>query len=75
MGLIEVIVGGGKLFCIGALGPTSVEHELIGPCTMAGNCFGAPFVMAALAEDWIIAGAFAHPTFLDEEHFKKVKSR
>ena len=40
-----------------------------------GYCFGAPYVMDLLAEDWLIAGAFAHPTFLDEDHFKKVQSQ
>ncbi|KAI0370125.1 alpha/beta-hydrolase [Pilatotrama ljubarskyi] len=32
-------------------------------------CFGAPFVMDLLATDWVTAGAFAHPAFLDEGHF------
>ena len=29
--------------------------------------------MEALAEDWITAGAFAHPSFLNEEHFRNIK--
>ncbi|KAI0352212.1 hypothetical protein OH77DRAFT_1409674 [Trametes cingulata] len=39
-----------------------------------GYCFGAPFVMDLLAEDWVTAGAFAHPAFLDEGHFMRIKS-
>ncbi|KAH9923149.1 alpha/beta-hydrolase [Epithele typhae] len=39
----------------------------------AGNCFGAPFVMNVLAQDWAIAGAFAHPTYLTEDDFKRVR--
>ncbi|KAH9923136.1 alpha/beta-hydrolase [Epithele typhae] len=38
-----------------------------------GNCFGAPFVMNVLAQDWVTAGAFAHPTYLTEDHFRRVK--
>jgi len=34
-----------------------------------GYCFGAPFVMDCLATDWISAGAFGHPAFLNEDHF------
>lgn len=44
-----------------------------GDCDGAGNCFGAPYVMEALAEDWMTAGAFAHPSFLNEEHFRNIK--
>ena len=29
--------------------------------------------MAALAGEWMTAGSFAHPSFLDEEHFKNLK--
>ncbi|KAI0674005.1 alpha/beta-hydrolase [Trametes maxima] len=36
-------------------------------------CFGAPFVMDLLAADWVAAGAFAHPAFLDEGHFRRIK--
>ncbi|KZT09939.1 alpha/beta-hydrolase [Laetiporus sulphureus 93-53] len=39
----------------------------------AGNCFGAPFVMDCLANDWIAAGAFAHPASLEESHFYNLK--
>ncbi|KAL1950924.1 hypothetical protein VTO73DRAFT_73 [Trametes versicolor] len=38
-----------------------------------GYCFGAPYVMDHLKEDWITAGAFGHPAFLTEEHFKGIK--
>ncbi|RDX44281.1 alpha/beta-hydrolase [Lentinus brumalis] len=38
-----------------------------------GYCFGAPFVMDLLATDWVTAGAFAHPAFLDEDHFHNIK--
>ncbi|PCH34364.1 alpha/beta-hydrolase [Wolfiporia cocos MD-104 SS10] len=38
-----------------------------------GYCFGASFVMDCLATDWIIAGAFAHPAFLKDDHFKSLK--
>ncbi|KAI0931034.1 hypothetical protein AcW1_001467 [Taiwanofungus camphoratus] len=38
-----------------------------------GYCFGAPSVMNCLATDWIAAGAFAHPAFLNEDHFRNVK--
>ncbi|EMD31147.1 hypothetical protein CERSUDRAFT_89467 [Gelatoporia subvermispora B] len=39
----------------------------------AGYCFGAPFVMDCLAFDWVAAGAFAHPAYLDEDHFRQIK--
>ncbi|KAJ2996433.1 hypothetical protein NUW54_g7240 [Trametes sanguinea] len=38
-----------------------------------GYCFGAPYVMEHLKTDWIVAGAFGHPAFLDEEHFRGIK--
>ncbi|KAI9069685.1 alpha/beta-hydrolase [Trametes sanguinea] len=38
-----------------------------------GYCFGAPFVMDLLAADWVTAGAMAHPAFLDEGHFRRLK--
>ncbi|KAI0756074.1 alpha/beta-hydrolase [Daedaleopsis nitida] len=38
-----------------------------------GYCFGAPFVMDLLATDWVTAGAFAHPAFLNDDHFRNVK--
>ncbi|KAJ7328948.1 Alpha/Beta hydrolase protein [Mycena albidolilacea] len=38
-----------------------------------GYCFGAPFVMDLGATDDIVAGAFAHPGFLTEDHFKNLK--
>ncbi|KIJ24036.1 hypothetical protein M422DRAFT_275274 [Sphaerobolus stellatus SS14] len=38
-----------------------------------GYCFGASFVMDIRATDKVKAGAFAHPSFLDENHFRKLK--
>ncbi|RDW57184.1 hypothetical protein BP6252_13832 [Coleophoma cylindrospora] len=38
-----------------------------------GYCFGAPYVMDGLAGDTFAAGAFAHPAFLTEQHFKSAK--
>jgi dienelactone hydrolase len=36
-----------------------------------GYCFGAPYVCNLLAGDTVVAGAFAHPAFLKERHFRK----
>ncbi|KAI9069681.1 alpha/beta-hydrolase [Trametes sanguinea] len=41
--------------------------------TCVGYCFGAPFVMQYIKTDWILAGAFAHPAYLNEDDFKEVK--
>ncbi|EMD32541.1 hypothetical protein CERSUDRAFT_161458 [Gelatoporia subvermispora B] len=41
--------------------------------TTVGHCFGAPYVMDLVASDWLVAGAFAHPAFLNEDHFRKAK--
>ncbi|TFY82903.1 hypothetical protein EWM64_g1110 [Hericium alpestre] len=38
-----------------------------------GHCFGGPDVLDLCATDWLAAGAFAHPAFLNEEHFEKAK--
>ena len=40
-----------------------------------GYCFGAPYVCNELAGDTVTAGAFAHPAFLKEHHFRNVKSK
>ncbi|KAI0779043.1 alpha/beta-hydrolase [Trametes elegans] len=40
--------------------------------TCVGYCFGAPYVMEHVKKDWIVAGAFAHPAFLNEDHFRGV---
>lgn len=40
---------------------------------VVGYCFGGPFVMDCLAEDWVTAGAFAHPACLEEAHFLRLK--
>ncbi|KAG6890847.1 hypothetical protein C0992_012486 [Termitomyces sp. T32_za158] len=37
-----------------------------------GYCFGAPFTLDLAATDKVAATAFAHPAFLDEDHFKKM---
>ncbi|OCH86105.1 alpha/beta-hydrolase [Obba rivulosa] len=41
--------------------------------TAVGYCFGAPYVMELVATDWLAAGAFAHPAFLDEDQFRNAK--
>ncbi|KAJ7689049.1 alpha/beta-hydrolase [Mycena rosella] len=38
-----------------------------------GYCFGAPFVMDLGATNDIVAGAFAHPAFLNEDQFRNLK--
>ncbi|PPQ79650.1 hypothetical protein CVT24_010246 [Panaeolus cyanescens] len=38
-----------------------------------GYCFGAPYVMDILNTDKVVAGAFAHPAFLNEDHFRNIK--
>ncbi|KAG8219214.1 dienelactone hydrolase family-domain-containing protein [Butyriboletus roseoflavus] len=40
--------------------------------TAVGYCFGAPFVLDLAAEGSIVAGAIAHPAFLEESHFEKI---
>ncbi|KAI1791011.1 alpha/beta-hydrolase [Ganoderma leucocontextum] len=52
--------------------------ELVGPWIEAirndyGYCFGAPYVCEFLTKDWILAGAFGHPAFLNEDHIQNVK--
>ncbi|ORX95663.1 hypothetical protein BCR34DRAFT_628992 [Clohesyomyces aquaticus] len=37
-----------------------------------GYCFGAPYVCEELAKGVVTAGAFAHPAFLKEHHFKHI---
>jgi dienelactone hydrolase len=39
-----------------------------------GYCFGAPYVCDELAKNIVTAGAFAHPAFLKEHHFKQITS-
>ncbi|KAL1950920.1 hypothetical protein VTO73DRAFT_69 [Trametes versicolor] len=54
----------------------AVKERYGGPGTKfftVGYCFGAPFVMDLLATDWVTAGAFAHPAFLDEGHFERIE--
>lgn len=43
--------------------------------TLTRYCFGAPYVCNELAREICAAGAFAHPAFLKESHFRKLKSR
>jgi len=38
-----------------------------------GYCFGAPYVCDELAGGTVTAGAFGHPAFLKEHHFKNCK--
>ncbi|KAL2108110.1 hypothetical protein VUR80DRAFT_4255 [Thermomyces stellatus] len=38
-----------------------------------GYCFGAPYVCDELAKGTVTAGAFAHPAFLKEHHFRKIQ--
>ncbi|KAL8377859.1 hypothetical protein RB595_008511 [Gaeumannomyces hyphopodioides] len=38
-----------------------------------GYCFGAPYVCSELAKESVVAGAFAHPAFLKEHHFRNIK--
>ncbi|KAM5370027.1 hypothetical protein ACJZ2D_008710 [Fusarium nematophilum] len=38
-----------------------------------GYCFGAPYVCSELAKGTVTVGAFAHPAFLKEHHFKNIK--
>ncbi|PPQ80615.1 hypothetical protein CVT24_002707 [Panaeolus cyanescens] len=38
-----------------------------------GYCFGAPYVLEAIATEDVVAGAFAHPAGLTEDHFRNVK--
>ncbi|KAF9042324.1 Alpha/Beta hydrolase protein [Panaeolus papilionaceus] len=38
-----------------------------------GYCFGGPFALEAATTDDIAAAAFAHPAFLNEDHFKNIK--
>jgi dienelactone hydrolase len=40
--------------------------------TAVGYCFGAPFVFDLAAKGAIVAGAIAHPAFLEESHFEKM---
>lgn len=37
-----------------------------------GYCFGASFVMDLCSDGSVVAGALAHPAFLDESHFEKL---
>lgn len=38
-----------------------------------GYCFGAPYVCSELQKGVVTAGAFAHPAFLKEHHFRNLK--
>ncbi|TID14090.1 Protein AIM2 [Venturia nashicola] len=38
-----------------------------------GYCFGAPYVMDALAGELCEVGAFAHPAYLKNHHFENIK--
>jgi len=41
--------------------------------TAVGYCFGAPHVLNECARDTIVAGAVAHPAFLNESHIQNSK--
>ncbi|KAI1424505.1 Alpha/Beta hydrolase protein [Xylaria sp. FL1777] len=38
-----------------------------------GYCFGAPYVCSELAKGTVSAGAFAHPAFLKDHHFRNIR--
>jgi len=38
-----------------------------------GYCFGGPFALEIATTDDVVAAAFAHPAFLNEDHFIKLK--
>jgi dienelactone hydrolase len=38
-----------------------------------GYCFGAHYVLDALGDGTVDAGAFAHPAFLTDDHFANIK--
>jgi dienelactone hydrolase len=61
-----------KYACTGYVIPLP---ELPRSCLTASRyCFGAPYVCDQLAEGGICsAGAFAHPAFLKDEHFRNLK--
>ncbi|TBU38236.1 alpha/beta-hydrolase [Dichomitus squalens] len=54
----------------------AIRRDFGGPDTKyvcVGYCFGAPYVCEYLTKDWIVAGAFGHPAFLNEDHIRNVK--
>jgi len=53
-----------------------VKAKYGGPDTKyvsVGYCFGAPHVMNECAKDTVVAGAIAHPAFLNESHIQNSK--
>ncbi|KAJ3987147.1 Alpha/Beta hydrolase protein [Lentinula detonsa] len=40
---------------------------------VVGYCFGAKYTMELSNDDAIVAAALAHPAFLNEDHFRKIK--
>lgn len=45
-------------------------------CNLCRYCFGAPYVCDQLADGGVCtAGAFAHPAFLKETHFRNLKRK
>ncbi|KAF9559365.1 alpha/beta-hydrolase [Agrocybe pediades] len=38
-----------------------------------GYCFGGPFALEIATTDDVVAAAFAHPAFLNEDHFRNIK--
>ncbi|KAI0445245.1 Alpha/Beta hydrolase protein [Xylaria telfairii] len=54
----------------------AVSAQYGGPNTKfacVGYCFGAPYVCKELAGKTVTAGAFAHPAFLQEHHFRNIE--
>ncbi|TEB20084.1 alpha/beta-hydrolase [Coprinellus micaceus] len=43
--------------------------------TAVGYCFGGPYALEISATDKVVAGAFAHPSGLTEDHFQNLTSR
>jgi len=51
-------------------------REIYGPdakYSAIGYCFGGPFALEIATTDNVVAAAFAHPAFLNEDHFRNLK--
>lgn len=54
----------------------SLSHRRLRLTSWSSYCFGAPYVCNELAAGGsCVAGAFAHPAFLKEHHFKNLKGK
>ena len=71
------VAGEDALYCsVGMLNsPLHRGTILILGCYITGYCFGGPFTTDLAATDKVVAAAFAHPAFLTEDQFRKVKSK